>query len=106
MVQPWLTNKSFKTVKLSNSTKVFVERYPISMIGTTISFAGKPSNKARIITPSSPKITPTGFKIDTKWFKTEIPPILTLAITQISTPAGIATLTALPSTNIALFLTL
>lgn len=69
------------------------------IIGTTISFAGKPKINASKITPSSPISEPRG------WRKFEIiahidsPFIIIFDISHITIPAGAATHIALKSTK-------
>ena len=53
-VQPLLTNSSFNTARSPISVIDPFARYAMIMIGTTISFAGKPRRKASRMTPSSP----------------------------------------------------
>ncbi len=54
-VHPLLTSKVFNSFRLPSSRMLPVAMYAIMIIGTTISFAGKPRIKANRITPSSPK---------------------------------------------------
>lgn len=99
IVQPFWMKISFIIFSEGRSVKEEAERYPIIIIGITISFAGSPKINASRITPSSPKRVANGSK------KAEIcasrlkSPILTFANSQIIIPAGTATVTARPSTN-------
>ena len=49
-----------------------MERYDIIIIGITVSFAGKPSTKAIIITPSRPMALPNGSKKSVQYESSEL----------------------------------
>lgn len=61
-VQPLVVNMFFSCVKFSYSVSVPVDRYAISIIGNTISFAGSPKINAIRITPSNPINLANGFR--------------------------------------------
>ena len=73
--------------------------YAIMMIGTTISFAGKPKINANRITPSKPIMRPNGSRKSEIIVNNVTSEIVILASSQIIAPAGMATLMALPNTN-------
>lgn len=98
-VHPLLTNKSFKAVKLSISIIYDDDIYAIIMIGTTISFAGKPKINANRITPSRPNCRANGSRKSEMITNNVWSCIVIFANNQINAPAGIATLIARPSTN-------
>lgn len=98
-VHPWDNRRDFSSVKLPNSKRLPVDIYAIIIMGTTISFAGKPKIKASRITPSSPNNLANGSKNSEQIARILASPIITLAISQIISPAGAATNTALPRTN-------
>ncbi len=68
-------------------------------MGTTISFAGKPSIKAISITPSKPIILAAGSKKSVQTVRSEYPSTVIFAINQIIAPAGAATAAARLNTN-------
>ncbi len=98
-VQPLLTSNSCITVMFPISVSVPVARYPMRIIGTTISLAGKPRIKAKSIMPSSPKSLAKGSRKSEQYENTLIPSIYMFAVSQIKSPAGAATAAARPSTN-------
>lgn len=98
-VQPLDINKSFSADSSDISVSTVPSEYAIIIIGTTISFAGKPSMNASNITPSSPIILPNGSRNSVQCDNSEASPAVTFAISHIISPAGIATITALPRTN-------
>ena len=98
-VQPLLTSNSRITSILPISVSVPVARYPMSIIGTTISFAGNPRMNARRITPSSPKSLANGSRKSAQCANTLTPSMYMFAVSHISSPAGAATATARLSTN-------
>ena len=59
-VHPFAVSSSRMTSVLPISVRVPVARYPMSIIGSTVSFAGKPKIKARRIMPSIPKSRAAG----------------------------------------------
>lgn len=69
------------------------------IMGTTISFAGKPRIKASRITPSKPISCAKGSRNAAQCASRLASPTNTFAITQIIRPAGAATAAALPRTN-------
>ena len=71
----------------------------ISIMGITISLAGKPNTKAVRITPSIPISFPKGSIASVQCMSRVLSPAVTFAKIHITIPAGAATLTALPSTN-------
>lgn len=81
------------------STNSPVDKYAISIIGITISFAGKPKINAIKITPSIPNKLANGFKKVVQCVSILTPDIFKLANIHINIPAGSATEIALPSTN-------
>lgn len=97
-VQPFDTNNCFSS-KVPISVIVPVAIYAIIMIGTTISFAGKPKIKAMSITPSNPISWANGSKNPLQCASMVTPPIDTFAISHIINPAGAAITMALPNTN-------
>ena len=62
IVHPLLINKSLIILKSLTSNITLDDIYPIIIIGSTISFAGKPNMKAVSIIPSKPINIPIGFK--------------------------------------------
>ena len=98
-VQPFEINNCFISKRLFISTRVPCDRYIITAIGITISFAGKPRIKAIKITPSIPIICAKGSKKSAQYLKRLTSPIWRFARTQIIRPAGAATATALFKTN-------
>ncbi len=98
-VQPFATNNVFISARLSSSKMLPCAMYAIMMIGTTISLAGKPKIKAIRMTPSRPRSFANGSKKFAQWFRRLMSPIITFAMIQIRRPAGMAMITALPSTN-------
>ena len=73
--------------------------YAISIIGMTISFAGKPSMNAIKITPSSPIKPANGSRKPAHTDKRLSPPILIFAASHIIAPAGAAIAAARPRTK-------
>ena len=73
------------------------EPYIISMIGRTISFAGKPRINPVSISPLSPIIFPSGERKSQRYIITGLSFIIIVPISQITAPAGAATAAALPS---------
>ena len=73
--------------------------YAIIIIGMTISLAGNPRIKAIRMTPSIPSSLPNGSRKLVQWASRVISPTVIFAISQIKSPAGAATMTALPRTN-------
>ena len=69
------------------------------MIGTTISLAGNPRINAMRMIPSSPMSRPAGSRTLAQAVRSEPPPTGTLAMSQITSPAGAATATARARTN-------
>lgn len=70
--------------------------YAISIIGKTISFAGRPSINAVNIYPSKPSRLAKGFKKFAIYVRIVVFPIYIFAKPQITIPTGAATATALP----------
>ena len=80
--------------------KFFEDKYPIKIMGKTISFAGNPKINANRINPSRPIALPSGSsKLATK-LKSVIPFILIFAVKKIIIEAGIEDVIALPKTKI------
>ena len=96
IVQPLFIRRFLKVSSSDISVSVPPAVYAIIMIGTTISFAGIPSIKANMITPSSPKILPNGSRNSVQILRILVSPIFILASSHIISPAGIATTIALP----------
>ena len=96
---PFCNSKSLIKVRFVISVSTEPPEYAIIIIGTTISFAGKPKMKAISITPSSPKILPIGSKNCDAAVSSEIPPTVILLISHIISPAGTAAIIARESTN-------
>ena len=69
------------------------------MSGITSSFAGKPSRKAARMTPSRPKKRANGSRKAVMLLYRELPLTVMFASSQMSAPAGAATIIARPSTN-------
>lgn len=99
MVQPLLIKRLCNSDKELYSTRLPLDIYAIIIIGMTISFAGKPRIKAIKITPSRPSSEAKGSR-KLEQMKSNVSPLtVTLAINQITRPAGAATVMALPSTK-------
>ena len=81
---------------------VLFDIYAIIAIGMTISFAGKPSINARSITPSSPISLANGSRKPLEILRSVAPFTDIFAKSQIISPAGAATATALDKTKIVL----
>ena len=62
-VQLLFINRFLSSCKELYPVMLFLARYVIMMIGITISFAGRPRIKARIITPSKPNNCPNGSRV-------------------------------------------
>ena len=62
MVQPLFVSSTPSCSRFEKSVRVDVDKYDINIIGITVSFAGNPRIKAKIITPSNPKSRPNGSK--------------------------------------------
>lgn len=90
---------SFSPKSESKSVSVPVAVYAIIIIGTTVSFAGKPSIKAVNMTPSSPMSFANGSSAPEKADNRLSPRTVTFAASQIIMPAGAATAAALPRTK-------
>ena len=73
--------------------------YIIIISGNTISFAGKPKINAVSIIPSSPIIFPNGSRKSEIWVIIALSPTVILDNSQMISPAGAATVIALPNTN-------
>ena len=99
IVHPFETKSSFNWLRLLSSAKLPVAIYAMMIIGKTISFAGKPNINAIRITPSSPIRRANGSKNPVQWLSRLMPSTLTLASSQIISPAGAATITARLSTK-------
>lgn len=69
------------------------------IMGITISFAGIPRIKASKMVPSRPKSRAKGSKHADIRVRSVWPPAMVFAISQISSPAGMAAVTALVSTS-------
>lgn len=67
---------------------LFLARYVIIIIGITISFAGSPRIKARIITPSSPSSCPKGSRVFAMFIKRLVSFIVVFDSIHIIKPAG------------------
>lgn len=74
----------------------------MTIIGITISLAGRPRMNARRMYPSIPSSRPKGSKIFALRSRMLIPLTLVFAISHITRPAGAATATALARTNMVL----
>ena len=72
----------------------------------TISFAGIPSRNAMRITPESPMSAPSGSKRVAMPYRSVCPSTITFWQSQMTAPAGMATVTALPRTKTVLSNTL
>ena len=101
-VQPLSTSSCLSSSRLFISIKFPFAIYAIMIIGTTISFAGKPKIKAIRITPSKPIHFANGSKNPAQCARSVCPDTVIFAMIQITSPAGAATVTALPKTNIVL----
>ena len=75
------------------------DRYAITIIGRTVSLAGKPRINARSIVPSRPIALANGSRIEEIEESKVSPPIVIFAKHQMISPAGAATAAALPKTN-------
>lgn len=96
-LHPFSASRFFSADKSEISVRFPLAVYDIMIIGTTISFAGIPSIKANIITPSRPSILPKGSKKSVHIERILHSPMLILASSHIRSPAGADTATALPS---------
>lgn len=101
-VHPLETNSSLSCDRLLMSIKVLLDVYAIMMIGITISLAGNPRMNAIRITPSSPIKRANGSRKSEQMASGVVSPTRRFAISQISIPAGIAVITALPRTKAVL----
>ena len=97
--QPFETSNSRSSKSEEYSQSVLFCIYAISIMGITISLAGKPNTKAVRITPSIPISFPKGSIASVQCMSRVLSPAVTFAKIHITIPAGAATLTALPSTN-------
>ena len=59
-VHPLFKNSVFNSVKFSYSTRLPRHKYPMIIMGITISLAGNPNIKATNMIPSKPKILANG----------------------------------------------
>lgn len=98
-VHPLSVRSVFRTFKSFISRRLPSAIYAIIMIGTTISFAGKPSMNASSITPSKPISLANGSRNPEQCASNVIPLMFTFAISHIRRPAGAATITARLRTN-------
>lgn len=87
------------TATFSISINSLFFKYPIKIIGSTISFAGIPKINPVKIYPSRPINLANGFKAFAIKSNIDIPPTLILENSHITIPAGAAIEIALPSTN-------
>ena len=101
-VHPLFTNNSRICIIFPVSVKQPFAVYAIIAIGITISLAGNPKINAMRRIPSRPISLANGSRKFAQIFKTLKLPILTFAKIHIIRPAGAATATALPRTNIVL----
>lgn len=99
IVQPFCFRTSPISKIFSISTKLPVDKYDISIIGKTISFAGIPSINAVKTYPSNPIILANGSKNDAIYERIDISPIVIFAKSHMIIPTGAATAIALPNTN-------
>ena len=99
MFQPFEISMLFNSEIFGTSVKTPCDKYAISIIGITISFAGKPKINAIKIMPSNPIKFPIGFKKLPKCVKSVPPQTETFAISHIIRPAGAETVIARPKTN-------
>ena len=72
IVQPLFISRVFIIFKSFISVRLPCERYVISIIGTTISFAGIPSINAIKITPSIPNTFANGFNVSDIYFSIDM----------------------------------
>ncbi len=98
-VQPLEISSVRSSVSDSNSNILPDAIYAIMMMGNTISLAGKPKINAKSTMPSKPSSAANGSKKSAQTDKSVPPPTEILANSQMTIPAGAATLTARPSTN-------
>lgn len=98
-VQPFSTKSCFNSCRLFISVIVPPDKYDIIINGITISFAGNPRTNANNIVPSSPIIFANGSSTPEQIDNRVRPSIDTLANSHMISPAGAATLTALPRTK-------
>lgn len=98
-VQPLSTSSCFSTLRSDTSSMLPCAIYVMIMIGMTISLAGNPSINASKITPSSPKSLANGSRNPEQCAKRVTSPTEMFAIAHMTSPAGAATMTALPNTN-------
>ena len=98
-VQPFDVKIFPITATFSISINSLFFKYPIKIIGSTISFAGIPKIKAVKIYPSKPIIFANGFKVFAIKSNVDTSPILILENNHITIPAGAAIEIALPNTN-------
>ena len=99
MVQPFSTKSSFISARDRVSEIVPWDRYAMTIIGRTVSLAGKPRINARSIVPSSPMALANGSRIADVLLSRVSPPMVMFANIHIISPAGAATAAALPKTN-------
>ena len=98
-VQPFSKNSSFISAKERASDIVPCDKYAITIIGSTVSFAGKPRIKAKSMVPSSPIVLANGSRSEDTEESNVFPPIVIFANIHIIRPAGAATAAALPRTK-------
>ena len=99
VVQPFAVRSSLNCIRLMPDDKELPAIYAITAIGITISFAGIPRINAIKIIPSSPKSRAKGSKKFEHRASRVEPLNDRFAISQIRRPAGIAAITARPSTK-------
>ena len=98
-VQPLSASSSLRLSRLLYPSITPVEVYAIMIIGKTISFAGSPSINAIRITPSKPKSLPAGSRKPVQILSSDVPSMLTIASSNITSPAGAANAAERPKTN-------
>lgn len=98
MLQP-LADRIFPSEAVDISVIVPAPEYAITIMGITVSFAGNPKMNAIKIMPSSPISLPSGSKKFAHILSTLSPPTVIFAARNIISPAGAATIAALPRTK-------
>ena len=98
-VQPFADSNALSSAYPVMLLRVPLAVYAIIIMGITISFAGIPSIKAKSIIPSSPRSLAKGSRNSEKRASRVMPPTVVFAKIHITSPAGAATLAALPSTK-------
>ena len=97
--QPFKINNCCTFCKFISPLIIPAPVYAIIIIGTTISFAGKPKIKASKIIPSSPIIFAKGSKKSAACKSIVLSPTKTFDIMKIKSPAGAAVIKARESTK-------